>query len=165
MPILRNQRYDEFEHSTPRDSFRGMPLQRFPWLLAEKSSSTLSGRLQWKVSVYCLNASPSGFGSKLNMELRATAVLRADSAHSHAFQDSSSERVGMLFGDASLTIEDELNKTVEGRLEDLAVFAYALLKEMLAHLNKEWPAERIQSNLRENLRRSSPGGFASTRWS
>ncbi|MEN9825840.1 MAG: hypothetical protein RI953_1585 [Pseudomonadota bacterium] len=159
MPVLKNRRYEEFETSTPRDSFRGVPLQRFPWLLEEKTVRSAGGRLEWQVQIHCLSTSPSGFGSKLNLNLQATAKLTSETCQKLAFPGSNELRVAALFGQMNFEVADSLEKSVEGHLEDLSSHAAALLKAMGEQLNKNWNVEQIQEQLRLVLRRSSPGGF------
>lgn len=163
MPILKNQRYQEFEHSAPRDSFRGEPIRRFPWLLDERSFSTLAGRLEWKIEIYCLNASPSGFGQNMNFELQAKAKLTGESARGQAFSGSTSPRVEALFGLQPLSIADQWERTIECRMEDLSRHASGLAKEMTSYLQEQWPVERIRTHLNSVLRQSSPGGFGTSR--
>ncbi|NBW82890.1 hypothetical protein EBR21_14160 [bacterium] len=159
MPVLKNRRYEEFETSTPRDSFRGVPLQRFPWLLEEKTVRTVGGRLEWHVQIHCLAASPSGFGSKLILNLQASAELTSKTCQNLAFPGSNDVRVAALFGQVHFEITDTLEKSVEGQLEDLNSHASELMKAMNEKLNRSWSVEQVQDQLRAVLRRSSPGGF------
>ncbi|MFZ9519814.1 MAG: hypothetical protein ACO3A4_04995 [Silvanigrellaceae bacterium] len=159
MPILKNSRYEEFETSTPRDSFRGVPLQRFPWLLEERKLRTTGGRLEWRIQIHCLSAAPSGFGSKLILNLRASAQLTGETCQKLAFPGSSEVRVAALFGQMDFLIEDSLEKSVEGHLEELNTHSNELMKSIGEHLGKAWTVEQIQEQLRGVLRRSSPGGF------
>ncbi len=159
MPILKNSRYDEFENPTARDSFRGVPHRRFPWLLQETTVTTGSEKLVWTLRVSCLNVNPSGFGNKMHMVLQATAELTADSARAFAFPDSTSPRVEALFGQADLNIEESLKTSVEGLLDDLGQYASAFARQMTKHLAAQWSSERVRSQLRAHLSRTSPGGF------
>jgi hypothetical protein len=159
MPVLKNHRYQEFEHSVPKDDFRGVPLQQFPWLLQEHTVSTAEGQLKWDVTVLCLSASPSGFGNKLNLEFQTTAILQTDSARRLLRLDSEQNRVAALFADAGLGIKEEINQTFEGKLDETAQYSKSCLKNFIIHLNDTWTIDRVHDQLLQQLRQASPGGF------
>lgn len=97
MPVLRSERYDSFENDTARDAFRGMPLQQFPWLLETSEFKSAQGELLWNLQISCLNATPSGFGSKLNFSLLARAELSPSSIAKNIFDADGNARVNLLF--------------------------------------------------------------------
>jgi hypothetical protein len=159
MPILRNNRYDEFETPAARDAFRGVPHKRFPWLLKDVKLTVGSERLIWLVQVHCLNASPSGFGNKMLIELRASAELSPESVKKIAFPDSVSPRIEALFGSTGLSLQETLEQTAEGLLDELDRISDTLLKQMGKHLDSLWSGDKIRSQLQTHLRQTSPGGF------
>lgn len=159
MPVLKNQRYEEFEHSTPRDAYRGLPLQQFPWVLEEKTIATAEGELHWALRVECLNAIPSGFGVKLNLNLRASARLKSQALGRVAQSENSQQRVQALFGDSFVHLEEHIAEHIEATLEDMPKLAGTLRKKMVERLEAQWSPDRVQEHLRGHLRRATPGGF------
>jgi hypothetical protein len=159
MPILRNDRYDEFENPAARDSFRGVPYKRFPWLLQDVRLTVGPERLVWRVLVHCLKASPSGFGKKMLLELRVSAQLSAESAKKTVFPDSASPRIAALFGQADLSVEETLDRTSEGLLDELDTLSGSMIKLIKGHLETHCTAQKIRTRLQAHLRQTSPGGF------
>jgi hypothetical protein len=159
MPILKNNRYDEFETPVARDAFRGVPHKRFPWLLQEVKLTIGAERLLWNVQVHCLNASPSGFGNKMLLELRVSAALSPESAKKIAFPETASPRIEALFGHTELGLQETLERTTEGHLDELDQFSNSMVKLMNNHLHAHWSGDKIRARLHSHLRQSSPGGF------
>ena len=159
MPVLRSERYDSFENDTARDAFRGMPLQQFPWLLETSEFKTAQGELLWNVQISCLNATPSGFGSKLNFSLLARAELNPDSIAKNIFDAGGNARVNLLFSGDMFNVCEKGQMTCEGLLEDLPKLAKDFHKEFHQRLTASWSVEKVKASLRQKLRKSSPGGF------
>ncbi|NBO39227.1 hypothetical protein EBU99_11660 [bacterium] len=159
MSILRNQRYDEFEHGALRDGFRGVPLQQFPWVLEKTTLETSQSALKWNVTLFCLNATPSGFGKKLIFSLVANAELAPQAIQENMFSARADTRVKALFSDMPLAVQDSYELKREGLLEELPKLAKELLKDFSRRLGEEWSVARVQNQLRGNLRQRSPGGF------
>jgi len=159
MSILRNQRYAQFEHGTARDAFRGLPLQQFPWVLETVEHRSAQSDLLWVVEIACLEATPSGFGTKLNFALRGTARLSRSSLGTHLFDGQNQSRVSRLFSEDLFAVEDSYQFQSEGQLEELQKLAKELLKKFQSQLDSTWTVEKIRSQLRTHLRQSSPGGF------
>jgi hypothetical protein len=159
MSILRNNRYQQFEHGTARDPFRGLPLQQFPWVLETCEHSSAQSQLAWQVEIACLEATPSGFGSKLNFKLRGKAQLSRASLGKHLYEGQNQSRVSQLFSDDLFTFEDSCQSSCEGMLEELPKLGKELLKKFQSQLDSEWSNDKIKNLIRLHLRQSSPGGF------
>lgn len=159
MPVMKNQRYNAFERDTARDSFRGLPLQQFPWVLESREFKQGQNDLRWQIEISCLSATPSGFGAKLNFHLEARATLTPDSVIKHTFAAENSSRVGVLFSGAMLSLDESSEKVCEGLLEELGNLAKSFAKEFEANISRVWSVEKVTTHLRQRLRQSSPGGF------
>jgi len=159
MPILRSKRYDSFENDTARDTYRGMPLQQFPWLLETSEFKPAHGELIWTVEISCLNATPSGFGSKLNFRLLAKAELSPASIAKNIVDAGGNSRVNLLFSGELFNVVDQEQTTCEGLLDDLRKLSKEFQKEFQQRLNGSWSIEKVKASLRQKLRKRSPGGF------
>lgn len=159
MPLLKSQRYNSFESNPARDTYRGLPLQQFPWVLESFEFKSSREDLVWNLEISCLAASPSGFGAKLNFNLNARASLSSSSIAKSVFPLEPTSRIGMLFSNLPLSLEVSSVRVSEGTLEMLPKLAKEFGKEFQLFLTNEWPKEKVQENLQQRLRRSSPGGF------
>lgn len=159
MPVLRSERYDSFENDTARDTYRGMPLQQFPWLLETSDFKTSEGELLWTVQISCLNATPSGFGAKLNFRLLAKAELSPASIAKNIVDAGGNSRVNLLFSGEMFSVVDERQTTCEGFLDDLPKLSKEFQKEFQHRVNGSWSKEKVKASLQQKLRKSSPGGF------
>ncbi|MEN9528960.1 MAG: hypothetical protein RI932_833 [Pseudomonadota bacterium] len=160
MSVLRNQRYAQFEHGgTARDALRGLPLQQFPWVLEKSEYTSTQTELVWQLEIACLEATPSGFGTKLNFKLSGTAQLSRSSLGRHLFDGQLESRVSQLFSQDLFEIQDTSQWQCEGMLEELPKIAKELLKKFKLQVDAEWNDEKIRRQLRGHLRHSSPGGF------
>lgn len=164
MPVLKNRRYTEFENSAPMDTFRGIPLKGFPWLIDKKTLTTGNEQLVWQIEISCQNAEPSGFGRKMNLNLQGKAVLSETSIEKILRPSDSNPRVETLFERNTFRIEDAIEMSIEGHIDELGKYSTAFQVRVLQHLQLHWPLERIQQLVLNRLKLTSPGGFGHSKY-